>query len=247
LADENDDTSEGQQTLPMDAAAIAEISAKASAAEARAQATENRMAAMEQQSREAAAAAADPAPQALTHERVQSAVDEGQIGTIHGADLMAEQRVAASETAIEARIMDRIETRERETRIKSDLDSYYELRKDLNNANSADFKAASREYEHLTDKLGQPKTEATQVAAMRTVFGSIEQLRAAQPRPREGFSEVGGGGRPPEDSNTPKMPPELAANEMLRTHYLRQIDSGTYTGLDDPRLLSELTYVDKLQ
>lgn len=114
-------------------------------------------------------------------------------------------------------------------RIESQLSAYKTLVPEVWDKTSEEYVKAMKEYQELVS-LGQPATDATQLAALRNVYGDVETLRASKTARRgstETHSETGGH-RPGGDGGGNKDGALKDLSPRQRQHYEGLISRGVY-------------------
>ncbi len=125
-----------------------------------------------------------------------------------------------------------------ETRVTTELNQYRELVDDLDKVGSENRNKVEQEYRYLVG-IGQPYSVATELAAVRTVFGPVEKLRKAKASlSMESHQETGGGKTG--TGKTPEFQDTLTARR--KEHYQKMIDDGMYKNWDEVK--EELKYAD---
>ena len=196
----------------------------------------------------AVAQAVPPAPAApaevpLTPEQLQVAVDEGRLTV----DAAAEYTRNKERAALREDVKRDLASDDAAERIRSEVAAYKAARPGLNETGSEDWKAANEEYVHLTDVLGMPHNDATQVAACRNVFGPARFLGEAPEERRQSHQEAGGAGRGPRGESTgdKDIPAKIKNDKNRLAHYTNMIEKGLYPGgWTDKDIAKEVKYMD---
>lgn len=131
-----------------------------------------------------------------TRPQLLALVEEGKLSQGE-ADVAWEQQL---ETRIEKKFDKKLDqyttAAQTQSQITAQVATYKELMPDLMR-DSEDRSKVQAEYQYLMG-IGQPPTVATELAAIRSVFGDIETLKKTKQslKQAETYQETGGGGRP---------------------------------------------------
>ena len=135
----------------------------------------------------------EEAPKRYTRKELNAAVEAGQISRDQ-ADEVWDTQVRTEATEVAARTAREVvvgnATKER---IDADLASYKRLKPEIMERGSETREQVQEEYNYLTAR-GAPKTEATELAAIRAILGPLEKLEKASTARRASESEQQGGG-----------------------------------------------------
>lgn len=129
------------------------------------------------------------------------------------------------------------------SKLAAQIAEYTSLKPETMAAGSADRQRVADEWNYLLS-IGQPKTLATELAALRAVYGPISRLKSALSAGegrRETHRETGGGESVDPALRKDGIPKGLSARH--RSWYQSRIDNGLYKGWDDPELVEELKYI----
>jgi hypothetical protein len=115
-------------------------------------------------------------------------------------------------------------------RIDTDLRRYRELVPNAWKSGTEERERVAEEYRALTS-IGLPDSKETELAAMRAVFGSVENLsKKSRSRPSVEHDEQSGGGG--EGSQRVKDP-VAGMDSRTKAHYQKGLDSGRYKNWDE--------------
>jgi hypothetical protein len=126
--------------------------------------------------------------------------------------------------------------RERSTKVLQEIARYKSHVPDIAKDGTEDRIKVEKEFQYLVAH-GQPKSESTELAALRAVYGPVEKLEKKRVLDeRESFQDVGNGRKPEDKGNSPfkNLP------QRYKDHYEKQIAKGIYKGWDDPRIKKEI-------
>lgn len=167
-----------------------------------------------------------PAAQQYTREQLTAAVDTGQISQVEADrihDSQTEVRITKhirNEVAANAIAVTSAQS------VGDELNRYRAADPTIDEIGSESRNRLEKEYAYLTGKGGSPRSSATELAALRAVFGDADTL--AQRGTRDTHTETGGAGGgsggSPDTSNWAKGMP--AKNKR---YYSDQIAKGYYT------------------
>lgn len=179
-----------------------------------------------------------PAPvKVWTRAELENQVALGQM-TEEAASQVYEAQI---QRRVDETVKSTVDVRSLVDRLDAELTEYETLRPDVLKAGSADRQRVAAEYQYLT-RNGSPETKATELAALRAVFGPIAKLKAASAATsrRETHQEGGSGdgGADNADTRQDGSPKGLSARE--RQFYQRGIDDGRYA--DWKAVEAELAY-----
>lgn len=168
---------------------------------------------------------APPAPKvALTKAQLRAAVSEGTISEEEAEALWERQ----TEERIAERITSELAAFNRKSSAARTIAEYETIEPDLVVEGSPLREKVISEYRNLLD-LGSPDIEATMVAALRTVCGSVDSFRRAKAgrkgRVLESHDDFAGGGDDPE-AGSPAGKGKLSKSE--RDYYAPLIQRGMY-------------------
>ena len=175
-------------------------------------------------------AAADK-PKPLTRTELNQLVADGKV-TQEAADAEWERQVVDTATS-NARQAARDEgaQRELEQTISAQLEEYRGLIPEAWEAGSKERARVAKEFRYLTEKLGSPNSQATEIAALRAAFGDPEAIKASRSTGRHGpaetHGEVGGAergeGATKDGDGAPK-----GLDARQKAHYEKLIAQGHY-------------------
>lgn len=177
----------------------------------------------------------------LTWANYQSAIDAGQISQ---ADAMARWTDQVKREAKEEAVREvdtHLRTTTRVATVTSEIDRYTKAIPGLNQHGSEDRVKVEQEFNYLVQRGADPKSLATEVAALRAAHGSIERVEQAaaakRTTTREPFMETHSSTHKPQTKTTD---PIKNLDEAKRKYYQNQIDKGRYA--DWKEVAEELTY-----
>ena len=179
----------------------------------------------------------DDQPVRYTRAQLKSAVDAGQITQEQADDRWAAQ--VREETLEEAQrtALDVVDRQQKKGQIDSDLSAYKRLKPEIMEQGSETRTKIADEYNYLVS-IGQPKSVATELAAIRAVLGPLDKLeraansrRAADPH-QDGGSGGGDSGKPKGGAggNGKKLVDHLKGD--AKEFYERGIKAGRYKDWD---------------
>lgn len=181
---------------------------------------------------------AEPARPPVTRAELQTLVDEGKLSS-EQMDAEVERQI---ESRVEARILSQVDQRTKAQRradtVSSELQRYKEVIPALTQDGSEERGRVQKEFQYLVERLGEPADTATELKAVRAVFGPSERIREITRETREADPEtLGGGGAGGNGANNGVF---TGLTQTQRTAYQAMIDRGLYTGPDDPNLKKEI-------
>lgn len=130
---------------------------------------------------------------------------------------------------IDKRVGEKVDAKSINDRLDAEIDEYAGLKPDIRKNGSPDRDRVAEEFKYLVQN-GSPETKATELAALRAVFGPLSRLKAAAAA-GEGRREThkegsGGAGSEEPGTRTDGAPKGLTARQ--RDHYQKSIDKGLY-------------------
>lgn len=154
-----------------------------------------------------------------------SMVDDGQLSQLK-ADSLWESQI---EKNVTEKVLQQVESSNANSRVGRELDRYIEFVPDLMKDGSENRAKVAKEFSYLVSH-GSPGDQSTQLAALRTVYGSIEKLSKKSTQHVETHQETGGGHKP-EPKTDKGLLKTLSSRE--KAHYEKGIEKGLYKGWDD--------------
>ena len=154
-----------------------------------------------------------------------SMVDDGQLSQLK-ADSLWESQI---EKNVTEKVLQQVESSNANSRVGRELDRYIEIVPDLMKDGSEDRAKVATEFSYLVGH-GSPGDQSTQLAALRTVYGSIEKLSKKSTQ-HVGTHQETGGGLKPEPKTEKGLLKTLSSRE--KAHYEKGIEKGLYKGWDD--------------
>jgi len=186
-------------------------------------------------------------PTDYTRAQLNQAVTDGKISAARAEDIWQEQLDRRIERQIERGTVTAVTAVNRVQRMQADIEYYRTAKPDafLENGNK-DRKAVHDEYLHLTQTMGLPATQETELVALRTVFGP-PKASVQERQHRESHRDVMGGD-PPSDRDDAtderqanRAPKGLSRDE--RAYYEGCIGKGVYKDWNAVR--DELKFANK--
>lgn len=176
------------------------------------------------------------APKTYTAAELRVSVDAGEITPDEAEDIKERQltdRVATSVT-------DAVLGRQKDDGLRDELAQYEQAVPELADTSSDEYRRVEKEYRHFLSNLGMPDSPSTMTAAVRSVFGSLEALKApaSSKAKRETFVEGGGGSGDAGSDGSKSTDPPMTPKQ--KEYYRRQIDLGLIKDWDAVK--KELSY-----
>lgn len=186
---------------------------------------------------------ADNKPKPKEHSRaeLQTAVAEGRLTEAEAETILDDQRDRKLQESVRETVTDHDDQRDRQLReiireevagtvedqtrsqkVGSDIERYTEAIPEISQDGSDARNRLAREYQQL-QSLGMPDSGATELAALRNVFGPPEGLKPQQGE-RETHQETGGSGESDETLRADGIPKGLTARE--RAFYSERVGPG---------------------
>ena len=174
----------------------------------------------------------------FTRAEVKAMMDEGKISQEQADEYFDHVTEAKIRDSLTKEIRTSEAQREKLSRVKSELDQYTALVPDVLKEGTDDRKQVAEEYKYLVS-LGSAENIATELAALRSVYGPIDKLskRKDMKSERESFQDGAGKGteEKAKETGVPKGLPD-----RYKDYYAKMIDKGFYDGWNDPKLQKEL-------
>ncbi len=182
------------------------------------------------------------APKDLSAADLRVAVDEGRMtedeaGSIR--DSQSERRITATVTES---LSGKIDGQRTADKVGGEIARYKTIVPEITDHGSVQFAKVKNEFEYLTTHGYDAKDPRTELMAARAAFGPLDALETAgEAKPRETFSETGGGAEPDGGGSGDNWPKNMTADQ--RTYYDDQINQGVFT--DKKAALEEFNYKPK--
>jgi hypothetical protein len=173
-----------------------------------------------------------PESKIYTRQELRQMVTENKISQ----DQMDEYMEAKLRAELQQDVVKVGNERERSTKVLQEIARYKSHIPDIAKDGTEDRIKVEKEFQYLVAH-GQPKSESTELAALRAVYGPVEKLEKKRVLDeRESFQDVGNGSKPEDKGNSPfkNLP------QRYKDHYEKQIAKGIYKGWDDPRIKKEI-------
>ncbi|GMR03351.1 MAG: hypothetical protein BMS9Abin21_186 [Thermodesulfovibrionia bacterium] len=176
----------------------------------------------------------EPAPQRYTRAQLSAAVEAEQVTQLQADEFWDTQLRAELRSDILSEVSTLNEHTQRTQTVSSQVDNYREKVTGLMDDGSDNRKKVTSEFNYLVS-IGYPNNQTTELAALRSAFGSAEKLNK-ETQARETHQETGGG-----EVN------DIGENKVLKSlsnrqkdYYRKQIDKGIYKDWDEVK--DELSY-----
>ena len=180
------------------------------------------------------------APEVLTRQQLQEAVDSGQINQAQMDEELARQMRDSLKQELSVESDEKISAAEQKRKLQTKFDAYVRLKPDVTKAGSDDLRRVQEEIKEL-GTLGYPHDLRTEVLAMKNVFGPLDRVEETTRKTRETHQETGGSG----EGMTKKGAGKEKWEEGLRPSQVEanrdQVRKGNYAGEDDPKFLAAMT------
>ena len=173
---------------------------------------------------------------APTRAELLQGVETGQITQAQADEAWEKQIEHRVRTGITEEWKQYESTRDLTTRVTTEMDQYTQTYPDVMTHGTENRDKVAAEFSYLRSH-GMPDTKATELIALRNVFGPIHKKRDITQQRRETHQETSGEKPGGENQKTPELP------TRYKTYYQSQIDKGMYKGWDDPGLQRELKRV----
>ena|SRR3990167_1904505 len=175
-------------------------------------------------------------PKAPTRAELLQAVETGQISQTQADEAWERQIEQRVRTGITEEWKQYESTRELTTKVNTEVDQYTQSYPDVLTHGTENRSKVETEFQYLRSR-GMPDTKATELVALRNVFGPLGTKRDITQQRRETHQETSGSKGDDSGKKTPELP------SRYKTHYQSMIDKGLYKGWDDPTLQKELKRV----
>jgi len=162
---------------------------------------------------------------AYTRTELLNLVDMGEMTQIQ-ADQLLEDGLRKTITDDVLAIVD---THTVGNRVSNEIDKYIDLEPDIKIKGSEKWNKVAAEYNYLVTN-GSPDSLPTQLSALRTVMGTIENMKKKSQIEVETHQETGGGSKPDKKSEKGALK-SLTARQ--RDYYTDKIRIGLYKDWDD--------------
>ena len=183
---------------------------------------------------------AEPAPKPrATEAQLQAAVDEGTISQAQMNSELARQMREDITNEVKTSLTQEFEAKEQLKTVKAQFDGYVENRPDVKVEGTEDRRRVQEEIQALME-LGHAYDMRTEVAAMRTVFGSLDRVKETTRKRREVHQEAGGaGGGDAGGSGTAKWQKGLTPSQIAG--FKHELSTNLYKSEDDKMFLDVTT------
>lgn len=169
----------------------------------------------------------DEPPAEYTRAQLDKAVENGQITEAQRDDILERQNAARVQRQIDQAVDSKVTGITREQQVTQQIGEYADVEPNLIKDGTDERRRVKQQFDAYV-AMGLPKTKATELAALRTVFGDIDVLRAKKSRTQEyEHHEEGIGGEPPDASSTPQGT-KLKLTKDERRYYEQCIQKGIY-------------------
>ena len=186
------------------------------------------------------------APQELTAAELRQSVDEGRLTQVEADGIQEKQLVRRVTADVGKTVRDEMTAGQVAERASNEIAGYKAAIPEIDEPDSPQHQKLQDEYKHLMD-LGHAPGLATEAAAARAAFGSLDALRKVNgPAPRETYQETGGGSGAGDSGETgdgflKDMPAKYReyCRGMIATGVLADVAAAnkefSYKGKHDPR------------
>jgi len=150
-------------------------------------------------------------------------VDEGQLTQAQADEAWEQQLRKDIRDEINKEFDSKLTAKDQASRVSEELRKYKQAVPDLMSESENRLKVEN-EFSYLIS-LGQPNTSATELAALRAVFGPVDKLNKPKPTyetPQETFS-----------GNQPETKSSLKLTDREKQYYGKMIDEGVYKNWDE--------------
>ena len=183
------------------------------------------------------------APKEVSTAELRTAVDEGRMTEAEAEGIRDRQSERRIETKLTGKFEDVLSSRQMTERVGTEIGRYKTAVPEIADQDSVQFTKARGEFDYLVSLGHDPKDPRTELQAARAAFGSIESLEAVgEKRPRETYSETGGGADP-DDAGDDNSGWPKAMNADSRRYYQDLINKGVYS--DRKAAVEEFSYKPK--
>ena len=238
VVETGEETETEDEKVEISASELEALKADKAAADARAQAAEVERARLEGQASQTPAPAA-PAKAPPTRAQLQAAVDDGTISQSEKDTEMARQDRETVKAEVKAELTQEFDARDQARTIDTQHAAYMKLRPEIATPGSESRLRVTDEFNALVE-MGLPKdAKATELAAMRAAFGSLDRIEETTRSRRPAHEETGGAGGHDDSGSDTGWRKGLTQSQIDVNEH--QIKSQAYSGDDDPMLLRVAT------
>ena len=182
-----------------------------------------------------------PAPRKYTRAELNTAVKEGKIGESEAQSIFDKQQEQDIEERAQQTAERVISQQNQQTKIQSSIDAYTNFDPDLMVEGTDARSRISNEVQAQMSIFGQKEaTLATELAALRAVYGPEEGLSKGKEHRRESHQESFGGSDGQSKSSSSGWSKDITSRQ--RDHYQRMMDMGQIT-MDQVK--DEIKFYDK--
>ena len=170
------------------------------------------------------ATAEQNAPKTYTATELQTSVDTGEITLTEAEDIKERQLT----TRVAASVTNAVIGRQKDDALRDELAQYEKAVPELADPTSDEYRRVEKEYRHFLSSLGMTENRSTMTAAVRSVFGSLETLKApvGSKLKKTPFGEGGGGDGDPGADGSKSKDPVMSSKQ--KEYYQRQINLGFF-------------------
>lgn len=183
----------------------------------------------------------EPAEKAYTRVELDQAVEDNKITLVQAQDIMDRQTTAQTAKQINDSVQAAVATIDQGNKVEDEIDLYVKLVPAIETEGSDDRKRVADQFKHFI-KIGLPNDKSTELAALNSIYGSIESLKSAKGAKQEFDTHVetpSAGGDDTVDSAAKDL--KLSVDE--KRYYKQLIDNGQYKDWDE--VAAEMKYADK--
>ena len=172
-----------------------------------------------------AAADAPPPQPEYTRAELGKAVEDGKITEIQAQDILDKQNDKKTANLVKETVSTTIGNINRDQTVDSQIDAYSKLMPEVLAEGSDERQRVASQFSYFVS-IGLPNDKSTELAALNSVYGSIDALKSSKGAAQEFDTqqETSGGGAPAETVSGTTL--KLSADE--RKHYQYLIDRGQY-------------------
>ncbi len=168
-------------------------------------------------------------------------VENGQMSQPEADTIFEQQAVRRIEANVTQTVSEGLKQSQAATQVQSDVAAYKAAAPEVMQAGSQERLRLEQEYQFLVGR-GYAADQATELLALRAVYGPVERMQRGRPEIPETHQETGGvGGQSAEGANQDGTPKGLSASE--KAYYADGISKGIYA--DWNAVEAELKYANK--
>ena len=142
--------------------------------------------------KDATSAQAAPAEEPLTAAELRTAVEQGKITQAEADDLRDRQLEDRLTSRLTGALESTLSARDISSRVDTDIARYKAAIPEIDESGSAQREKVQREYDYLVGMGHKPDDLRTELLAVRSAFGPIDDLERVRVRERETHGETGG-------------------------------------------------------